>query len=732
MNDDRPRTPWELSSLRGQAPAQWGAPAPSWSEETEPEIDLLDYARLVWAKKWLVLGVLLTTVVFATAWALTRPKLYRATAKITLQPPPQLSSNQFDLAMSWWQMDRIIADQVEILKTRALAQRVVDKLGLASHPDFIDGDATGALLGGITATPIEETFVVEVSLVGRHQDAVAEWLNIYIQEYIAANIEDSLERTRQVYEVIQSRLDPLRAKVEASEEMLMEFRERDDAVLLADQDRNVITEQVTTLTTAYAEAKSERILLETKINALRNLRADEISVSTFSEAFRDPAVQNLVQQRNDLQVQLTERLGTLREGHPEIRDLRGRISGLDVQIARQLEGIKRSLETDFDIVSRREQSLYNNIQALRTQTIDLSKQTLELDRLKREYDQNKAFLEDMLGRSNEADIASTSGLNNVRVIEPALRPGSHFSPNLRRSAALAIVLGLFLGIGLVLGLDYLDHTLRSPDDVERYLGLDTLAALPKLTDESSHALREAFQALRTALMLAARGDGSHVVLVTSAVPGEGKTTVTYNLAKALALGGAKVLVLDADLRKPRLHRMIKAKNITGLTSVVLGERTAAEVIREVPNVPSLDLITSGPLPPNPPELFGKASFANLLEEARKNYDWILIDSSPAASVTDPVICARLAELLVIVVEYGSTKRQVAREAVRLLARTGTHIAGVLLNKVDIESDPYYQRGYYAYSQYGSYGDQQAAAASGEHPAATSGARRAAKPKGKAG
>jgi capsular exopolysaccharide synthesis family protein len=596
-------------------------------------------------------------------------------------------------------------DQVEVLRTRALAERVVNKLGLESHPAFAGGDAIGALLGGISAKPIEETFVVEVSLIGRQQDAIAEWLNIYIEEYKAANIEDSLERTREVYEVIQSRLDPLRVKLEESEQVLMDFREREDAVLLADQDKNVITEQVNTLTTEYANAKAERIRLETKLNALRSLRAANVSEASFPEVLRDSTMQNLVQQRSNLQVQLTEKLGTLREGHPEVKDLRARISGLNQRIAEQVQTIMVSLQTDFDIASRRERSLYDNIQQLRVQAINLSQQTLELDRLQREYDQNKAFVEDMLARSNEADIASTASLNNVRVIEPARRPTAPYSPNVKRTFMLGTILGLFLGIGLVLGLDYLDHTLRSPDQVENYLGLETLTALPKMTDDNDRVLRESFQSLRTAVMLAARGDDCHVVMVTSAVPEEGKTTVAFNLAKVLATGGSRVLLIDADLRKPRLHRMIKAKNVRGLTSVVLGERTATEVIHSFPNITNLDLITSGPLPPNPPELFGKLTYRQLLDEARDNYDWVLIDTPPVASVTDPVICARLAELVVLVVQYGSTRRQIVREAIRLLGRTGTHIAGVLLNKVDVERDHYYYTGYYSYTRYGYYGDQ---------------------------
>jgi capsular exopolysaccharide synthesis family protein len=172
--------------------------------------------------------------------------------------------------------------------------------------------------------------------------------------------------------------------------------------------------------------------------------------------------------------------------------------------------------------------------------------------------------------------------------------------------------------------------------------------------------------------------------------------------------------------------MIEAKNVTGLTSVVLGERSVPEVIHHVPDIPNLDLVTSGPLPPNPPELFSKQSFRRLLDEAGEVYDWVVIDTPPVASVTDPVICASLADLTLLVVEYGCTKRQVAREAVKLLARTGTRIAGAVLNLVDLERDPYYYGGYYAYTRYGYYGD----APSGAHEAVKS--RKAGKAPGKAG
>jgi len=677
------------------------AAAGGWGDEPGGEIDIMEYVGLLWSRRWLVLAVLVTTVVLATAWSVTRPNLYRATAKLIVEPTSSINNNQFDAFVSYWQLDRYITDQVQVLETERLAKRVIDQLGLASLPEYQDGKpGPGIILGALEVKPVEESNVIEISMVGRDPDRVAEWLNVYLDEYIALNIEDGIEKTRKIYKVIQTRLAPLRNQVENAEKNLTSFLEEHETLGFADEQKNVITEQVDLLTKEYAQAKAERISLETKLNALNQLRAQHISEVSFPEVLEDSTISSLMQQRNEIEVDLLDKLGTYKEGHPVIKELRSRLEGIDQTINRQIETLRRAMETRFDIVKRREQSLFENIQSLRNETIELSKTRLESDRLREVYLQNKKFLEDMLARSNEADLSTTAWMNNIRIIEEARPPGGPFSPNLRRTVALGGVLGLFLGVGLVLGLDFLDQTLRTPEQVERYLGLEVLAALPTLTDDNNRALRESFQTLRTALMLAARGPGCQVLLVTSSVPSEGKTTASFNLAKILAAGGAKVLLIDGDLRKPRLHRMMNVKNTRGLTSVVLGEADLKAVSHRLEDVPNLNMVTSGPLPSNPPELFGKQSFKDLLASARERYDWVILDSPPTASVTDPVIAAQLADMVLLVVKYGGPRRQVVAEALRVLSRSGVRIAGVLLNNVDIERDHYYSTYYYSYYHYG--------------------------------
>jgi len=670
-------------------------------EDSVGEVDIREYLNLIWVRKWWVLGCAVSVFILLSAWSLTRPKMYTATTKIIIEPKQAINNNQFDAFVNYWQLDRYITDQVQVLETDRLAQRVITRLGLASLPEF-SGQHLGPefLLGRLKVEPVEGSNVVKLSLTAGDPHQAAEWLNAYVEEYISANIADGIEKTRKIYKVIQSRLDPLRKQVQTSEQDLMKFRENEGAVLLADEQKNVITEQVDTLTSEYAKAKAERIQLETEMQALGRLKKEHLSAVSFPDIMDDTAIASLLQKRGEAELELKNKLETYKEGHPVIKELRSRLEGIDQAIDARVKTLSSNLKTRFEIVRDREQSLYRNLESLRQEIIDLSKKSMEQDRLQEIYKQNKHFLEEMLARSNEADLSATSWMNNIRVIEPAVAPGGPSSPNIPRTMALGLVLGLFLGIGIVLALDFLDNSLRTPEQVERYLGLDTLTAVPKLTEENRRTLWESFQTLRTALLLAARGKGCQAVLVTSSIPSEGKTTISFNLAKTLAAAGDRVLLLDCDLRKPRLHRLMNVKNTHGLTTLVLGEGKFEDVVSRREDIPNVDLVSSGALPSNPPELFGKESFHTFLREARTRYDWIIIDTPPLATVTDPVITVQFVDMVLLVTEYGGVRRQITAEALKSLYRADARVVGVVLNKVDVQRDYYYSNYYYSYSHYG--------------------------------
>ena len=267
-------------------------------------------------------------------------------------------------------------------------------------------------------------------MVGTSPDRMAEWANVYAQVFIETKIEDNIDKTRQVYKVISDRLDPLRKQVADSEQKLVDFRTRQDGLLFADQDKNVISEQVNTLTTEYAQAKSDRIRLESRLNALTRLHESGMAEAAFSDVLNDETIQGLRQERGKLRAELNDKLRTYKPEHPVIQDLKARIAGLDQRLKDQIEALLTSTKTDYEIVKGREQSLYNNIQQLKKQSIELSRQTLELEKLRREYDQDKTFLEQMVTRSKEVDLSANVIMNNISVVDPAQVPGAPFRPNL--------------------------------------------------------------------------------------------------------------------------------------------------------------------------------------------------------------------------------------------------------------------------------------------------------------
>lgn len=697
MQLSNPTPPDELYAMQANAAEPFG------ETEIGSEIQIMEYLRLIWGKKWIILAFSLACLVLSLSWALTRPKLYKATTEISVgERAPQIIKNQLSFGPNYWELERYVEEQVKVLQTKRLAHRVIDRLGLAGQPGFGGPDPAGVLVSMIEAERVKETSIISLNLVSRDPVHSAEWLNVFVDEYIKMNIEDNLQRTQKVFDVIQSKLDPLRKQLADSEQSLVSFREKKGSLLFSDQDKNVITEQINMLTTEYAKAKTERIRLETKLSALDNIQPGQLGRLSLPEILQDPTIAQLRQQKNDIEMEITQKSGSLKAGHPVMKELRSRLEGINNLIAQQVQTLSESIRTNYNMVKQREDSLFKSLQNLKDQSVELARQSLELERLQRDYDQNKAFLEEMLARSKETDISASAAVNNARVLEPAEAPRAPFSPNIIRSSMLGLILGLFLGIGVILGLDFLDQTIRSPEQAERLLGLEVLGLVPEMQEGMEHAATESVQALRTALILASRGESGQVLVVTSAIPGEGKTTIASALARTLSRAGSRVLLIDADLRKPKVHKNFNISNSSGLTTLMVGEGNLKDLAVDAQNLPGLQILTTGPLPPNPPELFAKPRFSDFLQEVRKTYDWTVIDTPPIASVTDPVICATHADMALLVLRYGGARHPVIRDALRHIARSGVHLAGILLNRYDVQREHYYSQ--YTYYRY-SYGEE---------------------------
>jgi polysaccharide biosynthesis transport protein len=346
------------------------------------------------------------------------------------------------------------------------------------------------------------------------------------------------------------------------------------------------------------------------------------------------------------------------------------------------------------------------IDAQKAQATSQSRKGAELEALRKESDSSKNLYEVLLQKLNETDIAASIRNTNVSLVESASPPLSPVRPEKRKIAGLALILGLVAGIGLVLGRDFFDNTIKDPEEMERYLHLDLLAAVPRYDESTVHLVTEAYQNLRTALIFARKDEGGQVVLITSTAPQEGKTTTLVNIAKLLASSGEKTVVLDFDLRRAQLHSRLGLTREPGVTNFFVKHEDLDALIRPT-RVPNLYALTAGPLPPNPPALLARRSVAALFDHLRKHFEWILVDTPPLASVTDALLVARHADVAVYIVQHNKIDKKLVKRNVTALRKATPNLLGAVLNAVDVKAKGYYY--YYYQHDTGTSGKQTSAA-----------------------
>jgi succinoglycan biosynthesis transport protein ExoP len=360
-----------------------------------------------------------------------------------------------------------------------------------------------------------------------------------------------------------------------------------------------------------------------------------------------------------------------------------------------------ALEVELGQLQQRESELRGAIDKQKSLAAAQSRKATELEALRKEADSAKSLYEVLLQKLNETDIAASIRNNNVTVVERAVVPNAPVYPQKTRIAGLAALIGLGLGFLLVLGRDYLANTIRDADEVERYLHLDLLAAVPSSSDANAHLVTEAYQNLRTALLFARREGRGQVVLVTGTAPQEGKTTTILNLGKLMAASGERTILLDLDLRRAQIHSRTGLTREPGLTNHFTEHADLASLIRPT-RTPNLFALTAGKLPPNPPALLARPLVGELLGRLCQDYEWVLLDSPPLASVTDALLLARWADQVIFVIQHNKVDKRLVKRHVAGLRRVTGNLLGAVLNDVELglQGHHYHYHYYYASSPRG--------------------------------
>jgi capsular exopolysaccharide synthesis family protein len=582
-------------------------------------------------------------------------------------------------------------------------------------------DEAGARAAGfasrITVSPVVNTRLVDVEFTSTDPAFAAEAVNTHVETYVQRNLARRLDSVQQTLEWVNSQLATQQAAVEAGDLALADYRVSQDALSL-NVSTDIVTTRLASLNDSVTRAETDRQRKESLHNRVTDLDPNGGSALAFPAIAQSAGVSQSTDTVTQLEAERAQLATRYLEQHPEMVRINSEIANANRQVTTAIRHAIRAVETDYQSALSEEQRLQGEFDQQKLRAEDLSRKAVRYSSLERQSESHQRVYENLLQQQNELQIVANSRSNNVQVMNLAQVPGAPFTPNTRRDWMIAALVGLIFAVGLVVVVEHLDDTIKTPDDVSRRLHLPLLGLVPAvrgdrpplLSAEVPHDFGEAFRSLRTALVFTSGSSSSRVIGVTSTQPLEGKTTSAVNLALALAVGGARVLLIDADMRRPSVHKSLGMANSVGLSNVLVWRARIREAIQRTHH-PNLFALTGGQPPPNPSELLASDRMRGLLTSLESGpFDWIVIDSPPVLAVTDSVILAPLMSGMVFAVGAEMTRAAHAERAVEMLRAAGNaNVVGVVLNRVDFARDRYYYSRSYGYHHTNYYGDMSAAA-----------------------
>ena len=584
--------------------------------------------------------------------------------------------------------------------------------GMGSHDDSW---LVNAFLGGLKVQPIRNSRLVTVSFESTYPELSARVANTLVKAYVDWNLGLRLKSQQEASRFLDDQVKAGKLKLEACELALQQYREKYGVAVISSQSgknseygQDLSRQKLLTVSKQLLDAKNKRIEAEIKHKNAFKLSHNPLKAETIPEVVNSPVIISIKQNEVELLREKAEKSQKFGEKHPIMIALNQEVKKLRNQKYQEIKNIVSAMEANYKVALSQEHSLKKALGFSEDETISRNKIAIQYQILQQEADSSRQLYDMLLKRFKETSVFEENRALNIHVLDYAEVPGFSVKPKLKLNLLLAAIVGLFMGGGMAFFVEYLDNTVKNPEDLERYFQLPYLGPVPHFdkkkskTNQSDELIivsnpksstSEAYRGLRTGILFSTPDQSPCSILITSSGAGEGKTITCANLAIAMAQAGTKVILLDCDMRKPRLHRMFGIRNEQGLSNILVGESEWRD-IRVSTNIPNLDFIPAGLISPNPAELVGSERMQNLLNELREEYGRIVIDSSPIAAVTDPVILARLVDGVVLVIHAGSTSRDVIANGVRQLLDIQAHILGSLLNNVVIGKDSYYYYQYY--------------------------------------
>jgi len=665
------------------------------------EVHVLDRAQAVYRYRYVAAAAFVLVLAASTLYAYWQTPLYRASVRLLIELEDERSLAVEGVgpsrALDYYQdPEPYFQTQYRILTGRDLAQRVATRLAKQRQGITADG-----VMARVSVEPVRASHLVDVSFVSAAPDVAADTVNTLAEEYVAQNLDLRRQNMAHSLAWLAEELARQKRLVESSERAMAQYREDQDALSLEDR-QNIVIARLNQLNEAATRARTNRAQKESLYRRLDSL-GPSASLDTIPGILQNSYIQTLKAQGAELERRkalLSERYG---EKHPEILTINASLEDANRQLRLELAKAVDAIRHDYESAMLEERTLASALDEQKALATDLDRKSVAYTVLQREAESNRELYQTLLRREKELQVLANSRGNNVRLVERASIPGAPFSPNLRRAAMLGGMVGLLLALGLAFGLDHINDTIRTPDDVTRRLGLPFLGLIPAVRGHQdrpvlsgSSDFSEAIRALRTSLALCHPSSGSAIVLVTSAQPLEGKTTTACNLALALAYGGARVLLVDADMRRPGVHTGLGLDNTRGLSDLLGNHAAITETVQRLAE-PNLWVMTAGHTPSNPSELLASGRMDSLMRQVQTGpFDWVVIDTPPVLAVTDASIVTRWASGVAFVVGSEMTRGRLAERAIDMLSAARPSFIGAVLNRVDVSRHRYYYAQHYGY------------------------------------
>jgi capsular exopolysaccharide synthesis family protein len=724
-------------------PIDLGTPRSYGYRAIPEEPSLNKYWLVLRKRKWTVVA---TLVVFVTLAALisfrTKPQ-YLGVARIAINrenpDPLGLKGSTESTGMDDWNYEVAIDTQSKILESDRIALEVIKQLQLDKNPAFMPGleqtsklakpgqpeeldpETAAALIdtfhGDLSVVAIPRTRLMEIRFLSTDPHLAAQIANALTSAFIENNFKTKYEATMQTSDWLQKQLADLQLRVETAQERLVRYQ-REHGILETSDKQNIVTDKLARMNADLTTAESDRIQKEA---LYRLVQAGDVSLITKD----DPLLEKLVEHKAELSSQYAQLTTQFGPSYPKVLELRNQLDDVNGAIEQERTKLGDRAKADYQASMTRERMLRAAFENQKAEANKQNEAAIEYNLLKRDVDTGRQLYEGLLQKMKEAGVSAGLRSSNVQIVDEARPPLRPAKPNIPRNMELGFLMGLFGGIGLAFLVESLDNTVRTPDEASLVSGLPSLGVIPleqKLQSgrngnaksksllastaqrsgtgtelitysRPNSEIAESYRALRTSILLSSLGAPPRVILITSSLPKEGKTTTSINTAMVLAQRGSRVLLVDCDLRRPNVHKVLGVHSNFGLSTLLTGSSTEEQAIMPTQHA-NLFVLPAGPVPPHPAELLGSRLMAEKLSEWRTKFDHVVLDSPPALSVTDAVLLSVNADAVLVVLRSGQTTKDALRRTRDLLLQVNARVMGVVVNALDLSSPDFYHYYYY--------------------------------------